>query len=87
MFTNKLIEYGEELCFDYCSATESEKEYEQAICLCGSSFCKGRYLTLANDKKVLDIMRQHHTFMERNYFIYKACLEENITDEEILRLE
>jgi len=28
MFTNKNIEFGEELCFDYCSSTESEKEYE-----------------------------------------------------------
>jgi hypothetical protein len=32
-------------------------------------------------------MRQHHTFMERNYFIYKACLEEDIKEEDILRLE
>jgi len=25
--------------------------------------------------------------MERNYFIYKACLEEDIKEEDILRLE
>lgn len=33
MFATRNIKYGEELCFDYKSVTESEKEYESAICL------------------------------------------------------
>ena len=86
MFTNKNIEFGEELCFDYCSSTESEKEYEQAICLCGTSYCKGRFLTQANDKKNLAIMREYHTFIDRNYLIYKAVLSEKIEIEELERL-
>jgi len=28
MYALKDIKYGEELCFNYCSLTESEKEYE-----------------------------------------------------------
>jgi len=39
MFSIKDIVQGEELCFNYCSTTESEKEYESAVCLCGSSVC------------------------------------------------
>jgi len=72
MFTNKEITFGEELCFDYCSFTESEKEFEEAVCLCGTAFCKGKYLNLANDKKNLGIMKNDHTFLDRNYIIYKA---------------
>jgi [histone H3]-lysine4 N-trimethyltransferase ATXR3 len=36
MFASKQIKYGEELCFNYCSMTESEKEFEAAACLCGT---------------------------------------------------
>lgn len=75
MFTNKYISYGEELCFDYCSFTESEKEYEEAICLCGTLLCKGRYLNLANDKKNVAIMKIYHTFIDRNFIIYKSILD------------
>ena len=57
MFTIKPISYGEELCFDYCSSTESDLEFEEAVCLCGTVNCKGRYLQLANDKKYLEIMK------------------------------
>lgn len=39
MFAIKDINFGDELCFNYCSLTESEKEYEAAICLCGTEVC------------------------------------------------
>lgn len=74
MFTTRDIQFGEELCFDYCSFTESEKEFDEAVCLCGTEFCKGRYLNLANDKKNLAIMKTHHTFVDRNFLIYKAVV-------------
>jgi SET domain-containing protein len=44
MFATKEIKYGEELCFNYCSFTESEKEFEAAACLCGTVNCNGRFL-------------------------------------------
>lgn len=47
MFTQKNIKYGAELCFNYCSFTESEEEYRTAACLCGSTICQGRFLNLA----------------------------------------
>lgn len=73
MYAIKDIGYGEELCFNYCSLTESEKEYESAICLCGTEVCQGKYLQLANDKKHMAIMKKYHTFVDRNYLLYKAC--------------
>lgn len=44
MYALRDIEFGDELTFDYCSITESEKELRNSICLCGSEFCKGYYL-------------------------------------------
>jgi SET domain-containing protein len=44
MFAIKDISFGEELTFDYCSFTESEKEYKNSLCLCGNFHCKGNYL-------------------------------------------
>lgn len=86
MYSNKSIEFGEELTFDYCSFTESEKEYEEAICLCGVSLCRGRYLMLSNDKKNLAIMKQYHTFVDRNYILYKAIKNPVVTEADIDRL-
>lgn len=40
----RLLPAGEELTFDYRSVTESEKEYREAICLCGTRSCRGSYL-------------------------------------------
>lgn len=33
--------------------TESEKEYEAAVCLCGTEYCSGNFLQLSTDKKHL----------------------------------
>jgi hypothetical protein len=79
MFTTKDISYGEELSFDYCSLTESEKEFDEAVCLCGTEYCKGRYLMLANDKKYQAIMRDHHTFVDRNFILFKAISQPTLS--------
>lgn len=72
MFATKDIQFGEELCFNYCSVTESEKEYESAACLCGTEQCQGRFLLLANDKKNLMTIRKYHNFVDRNVILYEA---------------
>ena len=41
------IARGEELTFDYSSVTESEEEFKAAICLCGTSACRGAFLSMA----------------------------------------
>jgi len=38
------IKPGEELTFNYNSVTESEQEYRDAVCLCGTLSCSGYYL-------------------------------------------
>lgn len=72
MFATKDISFGEELCFNYCSVTESEKEFETAACLCGTEQCLGRFLMLANDKKNLITIRKYHNFVDRNVILFEA---------------
>jgi [histone H3]-lysine4 N-trimethyltransferase ATXR3 len=86
MYALKNINMGEELCFNYCSLTESEKEFETAVCLCGTEYCSGRYLQLASDKKHLALMKKYHTFVDRNFILFKAVSKPNITQEDEARL-
>jgi hypothetical protein len=74
MFASKQIKYGEELCFNYCSMTESEKEFEAAACLCGTVKCDGRFLHLSSDKKFMTVMKRYHTFVDRNYTLFEAII-------------
>ena len=75
MFAIKDVAYGEELSFNYCSVTESEKEFESSCCLCGTVECTGRFLQLASDKKYLQIMKKYHNFVDRNVILYLAITE------------
>ena len=70
------------LFFYHPQFTESEKEWQEAICLCGTKYCKGKYLNLANDKKVLAIMKSYHTFIDRNYLIYKSVRDDTLTQDD-----
>ena len=63
--------------------TESEKEFDSAVCLCGTEMCSGKYLQLANDKKDLTLLKKYHTFVDRNYILWKAIKYPEITEEDV----
>lgn len=50
VYTLRHIQPGEELTFDYSSTTESEKEFRAAVCLCGTTACRGSFLYFAGSK-------------------------------------
>jgi hypothetical protein len=87
MFATKDIEYGEELTFDYNSVTEKEKEFQRAICLCSSYFCRGRYLLFSNSMVFTEILFKHHSFLHRNAILLQACTSETLTEEDIVYLD
>ena len=58
MYAMKDITYDEELTFDYNSITENQKEYQMAICLCSSYFCRGHYLILSNSMIFTEIINK-----------------------------
>ena len=55
LFTLRDIQEGEELTWDYSCVTESEKEYRAAICLCGTSACRGSFLYYADSSAFRDV--------------------------------
>jgi [histone H3]-lysine4 N-trimethyltransferase ATXR3 len=66
MFALKNINLGDELTFDYCSMTEDQSEYKKAYCLCGTTFCRGKYLDFLKSKKGMEIVEKEHNFLDRN---------------------
>ena len=74
MFSQKSVKYGEELCFNYCASTESEEEFRTAACLCGSTICQGTFLSLAIAQKNQGVMKEYHTFIDRNLILYNAVV-------------
>lgn len=55
VYTLRHINKGEELTFDYSSVTESEKEFKAAVCLCGTSACRGSFLYFAGSKAFMQV--------------------------------
>lgn len=72
---------GDELTFDYCSFTESEKEFLNSVCLCGSATCRGFYLsctrshfdTFKEAERVL-LDNPHKSFLTWNAILLKSCV-------------
>ena len=82
MYAIRNIGYREELTFDYCSFTESEKEYKNSICLCGDYLCKAYYLSytkkhqdfFCEDVKENLIDCKKFVFIRNCVLIMKSCL-------------
>ena len=66
---------GEELTFDYSSVTENEKEFKQAICLCGTRMCRGSFLYFLGTKAFTQVMNKHHTFIDRQVLLLRTGME------------
>ena len=56
LFALRSINYREELTFDYHSFTESETEFYNAVCFCGSAGCSGTYLQHAGSGKYQQVI-------------------------------
>ncbi len=75
VYTLRHVHPGEELTFDYSSVTESEKEFKQAICLCGTQKCRGSYLYFTGSKAFMQILLKKHNFLHRQVFLARAASE------------
>ena len=86
LYTSKPVFYGEELTFDYACITESKKEFQNAICLCGTNRCRGSYLSFADGRGYQQIIYRHHSILHRNALILRAGTEE-LTKEDYAKLK
>lgn len=75
VYTLRAICPGEELTFDYSSVTESEKEFKSAICLCGTTNCRGSYLQYVGSTAFTQVMERHHGFLHRQALLLRASSE------------
>jgi hypothetical protein len=73
MFALRDIVPGEELTFDYNSVTESQEEYQSAVCLCGAASCRGSFLFYANSRAFKYFTEECHTTLERVRILLDAC--------------
>ena len=75
VYTLRHVHPGEELTFDYSSVTESEKEFKQAICLCGTHQCRGSYLYFTGNKAFMQILQKKHNVLHRQVLLTRAGSE------------
>jgi hypothetical protein len=75
LYTLRHVHEGEELTFDYSSVTESEKEFRDAICLCGTHMCRGSYLYFTGSRAFMQVMTQKHNMLHRNAILCRAGIE------------
>ncbi|KNC76485.1 hypothetical protein SARC_11016, partial [Sphaeroforma arctica JP610] len=86
VYTVRDIKYGEELCFDYNSVTESIDEYRKAVCLCGTSKCRQSFLYFANSATFQCILAKYHSTCDRTGAILMACSSPELTEDDRQRL-
>jgi len=80
VYTLRHVHEGEELTFDYASVTESEKEFRDAICLCGTSGCRGSFLTFSGSRAFQAVMNERHNVLHRQAIILHAGDSSGLTD-------
>jgi len=81
LYTLREVHEGEELTFDYSSVTESEKEFRQAICLCGTHMCRGSYLYFTGSRAFMQILSKKHNVLHRQVMLARAGAEPLTSDD------
>lgn len=70
--TNRDIEPGEELAYNYHSCTDNMKEVEMAFCLCGARMCRGSYLNFVGEDQHSQVLNSKHKLIDRQVIALKA---------------
>lgn len=85
LYTLREVAPGEELTFDYACVSESEREFREAICLCGSTSCRGSYLYFTGSRSFSTVLAARHCSLDRTALVLRAGLEP-LSDEDRARL-
>ena len=71
--TNRYVHYGEELCMDYTALTNSEVEWRAAVCLCGTTSCRGSFLQFATQDDLQQVLDQKCGPLWRFASLLRSC--------------
>ena len=83
MTTLRDLEVGEELTFDYSATTDSLKEFQAAICLCGSKRCRGSFLHFAKADMYQKVFNLTNSCSTRFATLIKACMKPKPNDSDV----
>ncbi|XP_051124963.1 histone-lysine N-methyltransferase ATXR3-like isoform X2 [Andrographis paniculata] len=86
IYSVRPIAYGEEITFDYNSVTESNDEYENSVCLCGTSDCRGSYLNLTGEGAFEQVLKKRHGLLNRCSLLLEACKLNSVSKEDFTEL-
>lgn len=67
---------------DYYSITTSEVEWRAAICLCGSTECRGSFLHYATQDDLQQVLNQSCGPLWRYASLLRACSERPLSGED-----
>eukprot|EP01083_Nonionella_stella_P141009 433677_1 len=82
VYASQDIAYGEELCFNYNSVTESEREWHDAVCLCGSANCNGQFLIYAGTSLYTEVLKKAHHLLHRTAALFNATRRNELSCED-----
>eukprot|EP01084_Bolivina_argentea_P152669 266279_1 len=77
VYASKNIKYGEELCFNYNSVTENEKEWKDSVCLCGMNNCAGQFLMYAGTNLYTQVLKKSHHILHRTANLFNCMFNCN----------
>lgn len=87
MTTTRHVNFGEELTHDYCSLTNSEKEWQAAICLCGMTECRGSFLHYATAEDLQQILTKNCGPLWRYASLLRSCSERPLSSADLSTLD
>ncbi|PSC71151.1 SET domain [Micractinium conductrix] len=90
VWTTRPVAPGEELTLDWSCETENEKEYQHAVCLCGSAACRGSFLYLSRGDTYSPLQQYshtHHTFLHRQHLLLLAAQQAELSAVEAAALQ
>ena len=80
LHTTRPIKAGEELTFDYAACTSSEREWREAICLCGAPSCRGSFVELVAADELQQCLKRAHNPLDAVALLLRACLPSTSTE-------
>jgi hypothetical protein len=72
---------------DYYSITTSDVEWRAAICLCGTSTCRGSFLHYATQDELQQVLNQNYGPLWRYSSLLRACSDKPVSNEDLVVLQ
>ncbi|KAK3255404.1 hypothetical protein CYMTET_35411 [Cymbomonas tetramitiformis] len=87
MFLIRPVAHGEELTYNYNTITDSLQEFKAAVCLCGTRFCFGNYLSYAGGEAYKEVIGEELRMSDRHAMLLEACTKPRLGEEDLEALQ